>query len=101
MELIAYIVMRPFAAGGDTGHFNRGLGLSPWILFVAGTLAILYGLYVLFKKILPSMYVVFARGNRTTEWAILCMSTFFLFLWGSGLRIVLYIYPDPSGCSAS
>jgi len=95
MELIAYIVMRPFASGGDTGHFNRGLGLSPWILFVAGTLIIIFGLYVIFKKILPLMYTVFARGNCMTEWAILFMTAFFLFLWGSGIRVVFYIYPDP------
>ena len=41
MELISYIVMRPFAAGGDTFHFNHGLALSPWLLFVAGTLLIM------------------------------------------------------------
>lgn len=95
MELIAYIVMRPFASGGDTGHFNRGLGLSPWILFAAGTLIIILGLYVLFRKILPRMYALFARGNRMTEWAILFMTAFFLFLWGSGIRVVFYVYPDP------
>jgi hypothetical protein len=95
MELIAYIVMRAFASGGDTGHFNRGLGLSPWILFVAGTLMIMVGLYVLFRKILPLMYAIFARENRLNEWMILSMTAFFLFLWGSGIRVVFYVYPDP------
>ncbi|MFO7726882.1 MAG: hypothetical protein R6X11_00995, partial [Desulfonatronovibrio sp.] len=95
MELIAYIVMRPFALGGDTGHFNRGLGLSPWFLFILGTLLIIFGLYVLFRKILPHMYILFARGNRMTEWMILLMTAFFLFLWGSGIRVVFYVYPDP------
>ncbi len=95
MELIAYIVMRPFALGGDTGHFNRGLGLSPWFLFVVGTLLIMIGLYVLFRTILPHMYAAFARGNRGTEWMILLMTAFFLFLWGSGMRVVFYVYPDP------
>lgn len=95
MELIAYIVMRPFASGGDTGHFNRGLGLSPWILFIGGTLIIMVGLYVLFRIILPRMYAVFARGNRLTEWMILSVTAFFLFLWGSGIRVVFYVYPDP------
>jgi hypothetical protein len=95
MELIAYVVMRPFSAGGDTGHFNRGLGLSPWILFITGTLLVLLGLYVLFQKILPIMYALFARENRLTEWSILAISAFCLFLWGSGLRVVCYVYPDP------
>ncbi|MBN1942189.1 MAG: hypothetical protein JW849_02740 [Phycisphaerae bacterium] len=95
MELIAYVVMRPFSVGGDTGHFNRGMGLSPWILFVAGTLMVVLGLYVLFRKILPLMYALFAGENRQRKWAILSMSAFFLFLWGSGLRVVFYVYPDP------
>lgn len=95
MELIAYIVMRAFASGGDVGHFNRGLGISPWILFIAGSSAIVVGLYVLFEKILPRMYAVFARGNRLLEGMIIFITAFLLFVWGSGLRIVLYVYPDP------
>jgi hypothetical protein len=93
-ELIAYIVMRPFDPGGDTGHFNRGLTLSPWILFLIGTLLIIAALYVLFKKILPIMNQVVARANRLTEWAILLMTTFVLFLWGSGIRVIS-LYPNP------
>ncbi|MBC8273519.1 MAG: hypothetical protein H8E40_00905, partial [Chloroflexi bacterium] len=61
MELIAYITMRAFAAHGDVGIFNRGLELSPWIIFIAGSLAIVAGLYILFGEILPRMYAIFAR----------------------------------------
>lgn len=95
MELIAYIVMRSFAQHGDTGHFNHGLGLSPWFLFIVGSLAIVLGLYVLLGEIIPRMYNVFARGNRLLEWIILIMTAFFLFLWGSGIRVVSAVYPDP------
>lgn len=95
MELIAYIVMRPFAAGGDTGHFNRGLGLSPWGLFSVGTLLILAGLYVLYRVTLPRLYDLFAPGNRLAQWTLLLLTSFFLFLWGSGIRVLVYIYPDP------
>ncbi|MDD2237661.1 MAG: hypothetical protein PHP44_06500 [Kiritimatiellae bacterium] len=95
MELVAYIAMRPFASGGDTGHFNRGLGLSPWFLFVGGTLLLVLGLYLLFRKVMPRMYILFAAENRLLRWLILFCTAFFLFLWGSGIRIVCYIYPDP------
>jgi len=95
MELIAYITMRAFSTHGDVGIFNRGLGLSPWVLFIAGSLAIAATLFVLFGKMLPRMHVVFARGNLMNEWSILLMTAFFLFLWGSGIRVVLYVYPDP------
>lgn len=94
MELIAYIVMRSFAHNGDTGHFNHGLGLSPWFFFIGGSLAIVLGLYVLFGEIIPRMYNVFARGNRLIGWIILIMTAFFLFLWGSGIRVIFAVYPD-------
>jgi hypothetical protein len=94
MELISYIVMRPFASGGDTGHINHGLALSPWILFVSGTLLIMFALYVLFRKIMPLLCNVIAPGNRLTYWTILVMTAFILFLWGSGMR-AMSMYPDP------
>ncbi|MCD4783979.1 MAG: hypothetical protein K8T10_09170 [Candidatus Eremiobacteraeota bacterium] len=95
MEIIAYITMRAFANNGDVGHFNHGLNISPWFVFIIGNLAIVFGLYVLFAKILPQMYAVFAPGNRLTQWVILFMTCFLLFIWGSGLRVVLYVRPDP------
>ncbi|MDQ7826412.1 MAG: hypothetical protein RDV48_26655 [Candidatus Eremiobacteraeota bacterium] len=95
MELIAYVTMRAFARHGDVGIFNRGLGLSPWIVFITGSFAVAGGLYVLFVKILPRMYVLFGEGNRLNQWMILLLTCFLLFIWGSGLRVVLYCYPDP------
>jgi len=95
MEVIAYITMRAFAIHGDVGHFNHGLNISPWFVFIIGNLAVVAGLYFLFIKILPQMYAVFAPGNRLNQWMILFMTCFLLFIWGSGLRVVLYVYPDP------
>ncbi len=37
IELIAYILMRPWAGSGDAGCFNEGFRLSPWPLFIVGT----------------------------------------------------------------
>ena len=63
MELIAYVWMRAFSNHGDIGIFNRGMGLSPWIFFIAGSLAIVGVLFVLFGKIVPRLYAAFARGK--------------------------------------
>ena len=95
MEFIAYIPMRTFADNGDVGHLNHGLNLSPWFVFIIGSMAALAGVYILFTKILPQMLAIFAQGNRLTQWMILIMSAFILFIWGSGLRVVLFVYPDP------
>jgi hypothetical protein len=93
-ELIAYIIMRPFLSTGDTGRFNEGLGLSSWLLFVVGTILIVIGLWILFRRILPVMNDVVARGNPVTYWAMVVGTAFILFLWGSGIRMML-LYPDP------
>jgi len=95
MELIAYINMRAFAEHGDIGIFNHGLGLSPWIVFTAGSLAVFYGLYALFSSVLPSAIAVFAAGNPLTGRMIIVMTAFLLFIWGSGMRVILACYPDP------
>jgi hypothetical protein len=91
-ELIAYIVMRPFAGGGDTGRFNEGFGLSPWFLFVAGTVFIVIALYVLLGRVMPRLDMV-ADGNRMKHRTVVWMTAFMMFLWGSGIRI-LSLYPD-------
>jgi len=95
MELIAYIPMRAFANNGDVGHFNHGLNISPWFVFIIGTSGVVAGLFILFKKILPEMFNLVAKDNPLTKWIILTMTAFTLFIWGSGLRVVLYVYPDP------
>lgn len=95
MELIAYIPMRGFSAHGDTGNFNRGMELSPWFLFIAGSLALAVALYILYRRVLPHMLELFAPQNPMLQWTILSMSAFILFFWGSGLRVLFYVYPDP------
>lgn len=93
-ELIAYVVMRPFIPGGDTGHFNRGLGLSPWYLFIIGTIFILMALWLLARNATPKLENMFF-GGRMAHWLIVASSGFIMFLWGSGLRF-LPLYPDPT-----
>jgi len=92
MELVAYIIMRPFAGDGDTGRFNQGLGLSPWYLFLAGTAFILLTFYVFLYRVMPRLNVV-VSGSRSRYGTMVWMTAFIMFLWGSGLR-VMSLYPD-------
>ena len=91
-ELFSYIVMRPFAGGGDTGRFNDGLRLSPLWLLLTGTVCIAIALWILLTRIMPRVDAV-ARGNRVKHRIVAWFTAFILFLWGSGLRI-LSLYPD-------
>jgi hypothetical protein len=95
MELFAYIAMRSFAFNGDIGNINHGLRLSPWILFTVNMSLVLAGIYLLFGRILPKVNVVVAKGNLLTKRLILVLSAFIFFLLGSGLRVMIYLYPDP------
>ncbi len=91
-ELIAYLLMRPFAGSGDTGRFNEGLGLSPWPLFVVGAGLLLFALGVLLRKVIPKLDHVMG-WNSEKHWIVVCFTAILLFLWGSGLRIMA-LYPD-------
>jgi hypothetical protein len=51
-------------------------------------------LIVLFTRVLHLLCDVMAPGNRLTDWAIVVMTAFILFLWGSGIR-AMSTYPDP------
>jgi len=91
MELVAYILMRPFASHGDTGLFNRGLSLSPWYLFLIAGSALIAGLFIFYRDILPRADALFARHNPQIRWVILVLSVFIIFLWGSGIRVMAYV----------
>ena len=92
-ELIAYIVMRPFISTGDTGRFNEGTGLSPWVLFIVGMGFLVSALWFLATRIDP-YFDRFTDGSRSVRWAIVSSAAFIMFLWVSGFRI-MSLYPDP------
>lgn len=91
-ELVAYILMRPFAGSGDTGRFNEGLALSPWLLFVAGTATLCIAMGVLLRQVMPKLDRTMG-WSRTKHVMVVCFTAFVMFLWGSGLRIMA-LYPD-------
>ncbi len=95
MELIAYVLMRGFADHGDTGNFNRGMEISPWFLFVFGSLFLMAVVFVLYGRAFPIFCALLAPNNRNLQWAYLVFSALALFLWGSGIRVLFYVYPDP------
>lgn len=89
MELIAYMPLRAFAANGDIGNINHGLGLSPWVLFIPGTLLIIFLLWLLFVRVLPRANVILAGGSQPVRYALLFLAAFFVFDWRSIFRVIL------------
>jgi hypothetical protein len=94
MELVAYVFMRSFAGHGDIGIFDRGTGLSPWWVFIIGSVLLIWALLLLYRHPLPRLQALFAQGNPATMWMILVLTSFLIFLWGSGIRVMAYV-PGP------
>ncbi len=68
-ELVAYILMCPFAGNGDTGRFNEGFRLSPWLLFVLGTVLLCLALKVLLRTMMPRLDHVMGWPTKSTGWS--------------------------------
>ncbi|WP_051249776.1 hypothetical protein [Maridesulfovibrio zosterae] len=91
MELIAYVYMRAFSGHGDLGNFDVGMNISPWWIFIIGSVCLTLGLWFFFSRCLPRLQFLFAPDNIYLKWSILILSTFLLFLWGSGIRVMAYV----------
>lgn len=91
MELVAYVYMRSFSGHGDIGIFDRGTGISPWWIFIIGSIALSWGLFLLFRHCLPRLQTLLAQDSPPTMWTMLVTTSFVLFLWGSGIRVMAYV----------
>ncbi|ACS79909.1 hypothetical protein [Maridesulfovibrio salexigens] len=91
MELVAYIYMRAFADHGDVGRFNQGMHLSAWWVFLLGGSFVTWMLWHLFRYSLPRLQDFFAANNSVCAWSMLCLISFTIFLWGSGIRVMAYV----------
>ena len=91
MELVAYIYMRAFSGHGDIGNFDVGLGISPWWMFLFGSAVLTWALWLFYRHALPRMQALFADGGPASAWALLILTSFLLFLWGSGIRVMAYV----------
>lgn len=91
MELIAYVYMRAFSGHGDIGNFDRGLSLSPWWIFLFGSAILTWALWLFYDHALTRLQALFAKNDTATEWAILVITSFLLFLWGSGIRVMAHV----------
>jgi len=91
MELIAYVYMRAFSGHGDIGLLDRGTGISPWWVFIIGSAILTWVLSLLFRYALPRLQTLFAQDNPIAMWTILVLTSFILFLWGSGIRVMAYV----------
>ncbi len=85
-----YVFTRSFLQTDDFGNINHGLGLSPWPIFLAGTLLGIMGLYYIFAYKMPEYYAIVTPHERSLQYVAASAVSFAIFLFYIGLRITAY-----------
>lgn len=86
IPLIQYFSIQTFSSVGDIGHFTKGLDISPWSIFVPGTLFLTFALYQMLAKALPKMYALLPIRSlwAQTLFLIYTLAVMFLFIYAQG-----------------
>ncbi|MFW6129240.1 MAG: hypothetical protein ACOC6P_03220 [Candidatus Aminicenantaceae bacterium] len=81
-ELYSYIPLRTLAVNrGDVGHFTYGLSLSPWFVFIPGSLLVGWGLWHIFKKETPRLFQIMSLDNKVITYIQFALLVFVIFFW--------------------
>jgi hypothetical protein len=87
-----YVFTRSFLQHDDFGNINHGLGISPWSIFIVGTLLGILGLYYIIVYLLPEYHAIVTPHERPLQYVTVSAVCFVIFLFYIGLRITAY--PD-------
>lgn len=85
-----YVFTRSFLQHDDFGNINHGLGISPWPIFIAGTLLGILGLYYIFVHLVPEYHAIVTPHSRALQYVTVSAVCFTIFLFYIGLRITSY-----------
>lgn len=88
--IFEYVFTRSFMTHDDFGNINHGLGISPWPIFITGTILGLIGLYYLYAYKLPEYFAIMTPDARTLQYISGAVISFIIFLFYIGLRITSY-----------
>jgi hypothetical protein len=58
VPLLQYLSLTTFSSGGDVGQFTHGLNISPWWIFIPGTITVIVALRHIFRVEVPRAYAV-------------------------------------------
>lgn len=79
-EIYSYIPIRTFGSHGDVGNFLRDLNISPWFIFIPGTLMVGIATWHFFVNVL-------SRSYRNLDIKSTWLRSFYLFL-----ALIVYFY---------
>jgi len=80
VAMIQYLSLSVFSPIGDMGRFIHGLDISPWIIFIPGTLLIIVALWRIFTAEIIKAYIIFPVTTLTGKRVLLLATLSVLFL---------------------
>jgi hypothetical protein len=80
VPLLQYFTLTAFSREGDVGQFTRGLKISPWWVFIPGTMIVIAALWRIFKFEVPRAYVVIPITRLWPRRIFLGFTLFVIFL---------------------
>lgn len=93
-EVYAYIPIRTFAKYGDIYNFLLAMNLSPWTVFIPGTLFVIWGIYHFLSLEAPRASKVLNIPSKSGRFFFLFATLIFFFgYWGELDSYNLITYP--------
>ncbi len=81
MAMFGYIPLNTFSVQGDVGRLVHGLQISPWLVFIPGSLLIGWAFIRVLRVELPKMYAFAPIRTRGMRRVLLGVTLFFLFIF--------------------
>ena len=81
VAIFQYFTIQTFSIQGDVGRFTHGLHISPWWIFIPGTIFVFLALYQFFRKFVPKAYAVLLIRTLSLRRLFLLTTLVLLFLF--------------------
>lgn len=88
--IFEYVFTRSFMTGDDFGNIEHGLGLTPYSIFIPGTILGLFGLWYILTVLVPGHYRIVTPFDLPKQYTTLASVSFVFFLLYIGVRINAY-----------
>jgi len=88
--IFEYVFTRSFMTHDDFGNIEHGLGLSPYALFIPGTILGLIGLWYILTVLVPGHFRIVTPGDISKQYITVTVLSFAFFLLYIGVRILAY-----------
>jgi len=86
VPIFQYLTVQTFSMQGDVGRFTHGLAISPWWVFIPGTVFVSFALYRFFRYVVPRSYALISIQKLWVQriFLLATLSIMFLLIYTHG-----------------